>query len=82
MASKKITVLYRKGGKWSDQEVGRLVGGLLIEVCSRGDFPEYLLLLGHFSKEQTLKVLMGGEAYTATQVTSTDSPDLPFVPGW
>lgn len=76
----KMTVLHRPNGQWYRLEISRLVGGLMTEASQRRDFPEYVILFGHYTKEQTLKALWGGEAYTATQVTGLDG--APFNPGW
>lgn len=76
----KYTVLHRPNGVWHESEVARLIDGLPTEVSRLPKFPEYLILFGHFTKEETLKAIMGGVAYTATQVTGTK--DLPFHPGF
>lgn len=76
----KSTVLHRKGGTWPQTEVNRLVHGLRTEASGLPSQPEYLILFGHYTKGQTLEALLGGVAYTATQVTGTDR--LPFVPGF
>jgi hypothetical protein len=78
----KMTILYRSGGKWHIEEVRRLVLGLTTEASQLPIFPEYVVLFGHFTKEQTLEALLGGVAYTATQVTGVDSKELPFNPGF
>lgn len=74
----KTTVLFRKEGVWHREEVGRLVNGLMTEVSQHPENPEYLVLRGHYTKEETLRALIGGVAYTATQVTGADAPELPF----
>lgn len=78
----KTTVLHRQGGVWHQVEVGRLVSGLMTEVSQHPKHPEHLVLFGHYTKEETLRALLGGQAYTALQVTGTDSKELPFVPGF
>lgn len=78
----KMTVLHREGGVWHQMEVGRLVNGLMTEASQHPKHLEHLVLFGHYTKEQTLEALLGGQAYTAVQVTGTDSKDLPFVPGF
>jgi hypothetical protein len=78
----KTTVLYREGGTWDRIEVGRLVNGLKTEVSQHQKHPAYLVLFGHYTKEQTLQALLGGQAYTAIQVIGADSKELPFVPGF
>ncbi len=77
----KMTVLHRPGGTWDQLEVGRLVNGLKTEVSVHPLHPEYLVVFGHYTKEETLKVMWGGVAYTVTQIIGTDHKDLPFVPG-
>jgi len=78
----KVTILHREGGTWHPSEVSRLVNGLMTEVSQQRDCPEYLLLFGHYTKEQTLEALLGGQAYTVSQVTGIDSKELPFRPPW
>ncbi len=76
----KITILYRQGGEWHPIEVSRLVSGLNTPCCEHPRHKEYLLLSGHYTKEKTLEVLLGGVAYTASQVTGLRNPQLPFTP--
>ncbi len=78
--SLKTTVLHRPGGVWHNQEVSLLVSGLVTEVSQLKRCPEYLIIWGHYTKEQTLAAIGGGVAYTATQMNGVDS--LPFNPGW
>jgi len=78
----KVTVLHRPGGKWHDVEVSKLVDGLITEISQHPQHPEYLVVFGHHTKEQTLKALGGGMAYTATQVTGADDPRIPFPTGF
>ena len=78
----KTTVLHRPGGMRHQQEVNLLVGKLMTEASQHPKFPEYIILFGHHTKEETLRAIMGGIAYTATQVTGVDSERLPFNPGW
>ena len=75
-----MTVLHRKGGIWHQSEVGKLASGLITTVSERSQYPEYIILWGHYTKEATLKALVGGQAYTATKVTRTDDKRLPFIP--
>lgn len=74
------TVLHRPGGKWHGTEVSRLVNGLITEVSEHHKHPEYLIIFGHYTKEQTLKAIGGGVAYTAQQMTGMEK--LPFSPGF
>ena len=74
----KTTVLYRPNGKWHQDEIVRLVNGLMTEVAQHPGHPEYIILYGHFTKEETLKAMWGGIAYTATQIIGTEK--LPFNP--
>lgn len=76
----KMTVLHRPGGQWWTEEVARLTNGLMTEVSSHPRHPEDLILLGHYTKEQTLRAIGGGVAYTATPMTGTK--ELPFMPGF
>lgn len=78
----KTTVLHRPGGVWHRSEVSKLGGGLKTEVSEHPEYPEYLVIFGHFTKEQTLQAIGGGIAYTAIQVTGMDSENLPFSPGF
>lgn len=78
----KMTVLRRQGGTWHQSEVSKLVNGLMTEVSERPQYPEYLVLFGHYIKDKTLKTLGGGQAYIATKIVGTDNKDLPFVPGF
>ena len=78
--SLKMTILHRSGGVWHSFEVGKLVNGLMTELSQHPRHPEYLILFGHYSKEEALKALGGGQAYTATQITGMDNKELPFVP--
>jgi len=74
----KLTVLHRSGGVWDKREVGLLVNGLRTEASQLQKFPEYIVLFGHFTKEETLKATRGGQDYTATQITGGRNKDLPF----
>jgi len=76
----KMTLLFRKGGMWQLKEISRLAQMLNTQVSGHRSDPEYILLLGHFTKEETLAVIRGGVAFTATQVEGLDSGKLPFVP--
>jgi len=75
----KVTVLHRPNGIWHQQEVNRLCNGLMTEVSQKASHPEHLVLFGHFTKQQTLDVLIGGMAYTATQITGINDSRVPFV---
>jgi len=78
----KTTVLCRKRGIWSQPEIDRLVSGLVTEVSQHPEYPEYLIIFGHYTKEQVLKTILGGVAFTTRSVTGTDSKELPFYPGF
>lgn len=78
----KMTVLHRKDGTWHQSEISKLVNGLMTEVSEHSQHPEYLIILGHYTKEITLKVLGGGQAYTATEIVGKDNKGLPFIPGF
>lgn len=70
------TVLYRENGAWHRVEITRLVAGLDTTVSNLELCPEYLVLFGHYTKEKALRALLGGEAFTATQIVG--SKELPF----
>ena len=74
----KLTVLHRAGGKWHASEESKLANGLTPEVQSHPQYPEYLILVGHHTKEATLAAIGGGMAYTATQVVGASHEDLPW----
>jgi hypothetical protein len=75
----KVTVLHRPGGVWRPNEFALLGERLRTEARYRPEeHPEHIVLWGHFTKAQTLEVLGGGTAYTATQVTGIDDPRVPF----
>jgi hypothetical protein len=78
----KLTVLHRAGGEWYPDETGRMVNGLMTEARQHPKHPEYVVLIGDFTKEETLKALGGGLAYTVTQVTGTQNEKLPFSIGF
>ncbi len=78
----KMTVLYRQGGVWHPSEISQLMRGLKTETSRSPKHPEYLVLFGHYTKEETLKALLGGQAYTAVPIVGVDSEKLPFVPGF
>jgi len=80
--NRKITVLRREGHTWHEAEVAKLCNGLNTEVSGHPQHPEYLILCGHHTKEQTLQALVGGQAYTATQITGLKSEGVPFIPGF
>jgi hypothetical protein len=78
----KMTILHRPDGVWHVSEVGRLINCLTIAASEHPQYPEYLIVFGHYTKEETLQALGGGVAYTATQITGMDHRDLPFVPNF
>jgi len=75
--SLKTTLLHRPNGVWHDSEVSNLVNDLHTEVMQHPQFPEHLLLYGHFTKKQTVGPA-AGPTWTAIRVTGTDS--LPWFP--
>jgi len=77
----KLTVLHRPGGRWHHAEMLRLFP-LSAEVASHPQHTEYIILLGHHTKEKVLEVLLGGQQFTATQVTGIESKGLPFIPSF
>lgn len=73
----KVTILHRPGGVWHNSEVGRLVEGLTTEASGHPQRPEYLMLFGHYTKEQTLRAIGGGVAYTVKPITGVyRNPEL------
>ena len=78
----KMTILYRDGGEWHSSEIGKLKNGLMTEASGHPQHPEYLILLGHHTKEATLEVLGGGQAYTAIKIVGVDNRSLPFIPNF
>ncbi|MEK7585565.1 MAG: hypothetical protein AAB455_03595 [Patescibacteria group bacterium] len=78
----KMTLLHRPNGTWPEAEVGWLVSKLGTVATHHPEHPEHLLLWGHYTKEQTLKALGGGKAYTASMVTGMQAAELPFVPSF
>ncbi|MBI5004226.1 hypothetical protein HZC00_03980 [Candidatus Kaiserbacteria bacterium] len=78
----KMTILYRAGGVWHKSEIGKLANGLVTEVSQLPEHPEHLVVFGHHTKEETLRALGRGVAYTVTQVVGIYQKDLPFVPGF
>ncbi len=79
-AEQKITLLHRPGGTWHQVEVSRLVAGFNNTVCGHPQHPEYLILPEHRTKEEVLRVLLGGQAFDVTNVLGFENPDLPWVP--
>lgn len=78
----KMTILHRAGGVWHQEEVGRLAVSLQTVICRRPQFPEHLVAFGHYTKEETLKALINGAAYTATQIIGLYNEKLPFTPSF
>ena len=78
----KLTVLYREGGTWCSSEINKLCVSLFTEVVSRQNFPEYLVLFGHYTRERVLCVLGGGWAFTANQIVGLNNKELPFPVSW
>lgn len=76
----KTTVLYREGGVWHDSEIDRLTMVLQTPVSYHPEHPEIVVLFGHYGKEQALKAIGFGVAFTTTQVVGLDN--LPFDPGF
>lgn len=79
-ADLKTTILHRPVGEWHPEELSRVVNGLHTVIARHYTFPEYVIVLGHFTKEQVLEVMWGGAAFTA--VSHTGLEGLPFNPGW
>lgn len=75
-----LTILHRPGHGWSNVELSRLVNGLNTLAHGHPSMPEYVILEGHFTKEQSLAAILGGIAFTVTRVRGIESKELPFVP--
>lgn len=76
----KMTVLHRKNGLWGDIELVLLRIGLVTEVSTHPSFPQYLILLGHHTIEETLNVINFGPTHTVSQLIGIDNQNLPFKP--
>ncbi len=74
----KLTVLCRPNGVWHRPEVSRIINGLMTEASEHQQHPEYVILFGHYTKEKVLEALGGGVLFTVTQVTGSNSTELPF----
>ncbi|MDD5464095.1 MAG: hypothetical protein PHP62_03020 [Candidatus Moranbacteria bacterium] len=78
----KMTILRREGGTWQTWEVSNLACGLMTEVSQHPQHPEFLVVFGHYTKEQTLKAHGGGLAYNAIEIIGISDPRLPFIPSF
>ncbi len=78
----KMTLLHRPGGVWHESEVGWLVHKLNTVASHHLKHPEHLILWGHYTKDQTLAAIGGGQAYTATMITGVQDARLPFLPSF
>ena len=78
----KMTILYREGREWYLSEVAKLSNGLVTEVSGHPKHSEYLVLYEHHTKNEILKALGGGQAFTAVQIIGVKSSELPFIPGF
>lgn len=77
----KTTVLFRKGGKWSVDEVNRLINAFETGVWwNKSEYPEYLIVEGHYPDEAIPKALGEVPEYTVTDVIGIESEALPFIP--
>lgn len=74
----KTTVLFRNGGTWPSLEIDRL--GNKLVVSGHPKCPEYLLVSGHYTKDEILEALWGGRSFTVSQVVGVES--LPFTPAF
>lgn len=78
--SLRTTLLCRRHGEWHRSEIDALAIGLTTEVVQKPGYPEYLILFKHFTKEETLKALGGGQSYIVNQIVGIKG--LPFDPGF
>jgi hypothetical protein len=76
----KLTVLHRPNHDWLPVEIERLKEGLQTVVSSDPEKTSFLVLFGHFTKEQALTVLGGAVEFTVAQITGVNSKELPFNP--
>jgi len=76
----KMTILYRPNGIWHPSETTKLVNNFMTALSEHPQHPEYLVIYGHYTKEETLNAIGGGVAYTATQITGLQNEELPFKP--
>lgn len=78
-----ITVLYREGGSWSQEEIAIITTGLMTEIAFHQKHPEHILILGRYENAQISSILatLGGYTdFTNAIVTGQDNPALPFKP--
>lgn len=76
----RTTVLFRKGGIWSEAERERLVRALKMGAYYQASMPEYLLLEGHYTDEEINSVCYDGLPYTVETRIGWDN--LPCQPPW
>ena len=77
-----MTMLRREGGIWLRSEIDRFASDLRVEVSVHPQHPEYIILFGHHTKDDTLKALGGGLTYTVTQIVGRKNKCLPFDPAF
>jgi hypothetical protein len=76
----KTTVLYRPEPEWSDYEIYRLCESLMTEVSGHPDYPNYLILYGHYTVGQIYKAWnVGAECIVRTRIGLAT---LPFKPSF
>jgi hypothetical protein len=68
----KATVLYRKGGFWSREEIVRVVDALHNEISQHPQHPEYAIINGHYP-EDVIKKAVGSNDFTVTQNVGVDN---------
>jgi hypothetical protein len=77
----KITVLFRRQGKWSTDEINRLVASGIAEVWYDLKKTRYLVFRGHYTEKFIAKALLQvSSPYTVTRVVGTEDARLPFLP--
>lgn len=79
-ANTKFTLCHRPGGTWGAAEVSRLVTNLkpMTEAVQLPSNPEYLVLYGHYTKDQMKHAGGAGLAWTVEQCMGIEK--LPFNP--
>jgi len=72
--------LHRPGGGWTSAEIDLLVNRVMTMVSFSKDYPEYLILYGHHTKEKIKEVLASGQEHTVVQEVGINN--LPFTPSF
>lgn len=74
----KITILTRKDGNWSDEEINKLVAAIQIKIINQHpQHPDKLMIYGDYSKEK-LALAIGKNDFECQVFQGWDNPELPF----